>query len=56
MDLTDEQWETIRKFVPGPERERTTEKGRLITRFERKPSNFLAFLKLRCMEVLLRRL
>ncbi len=29
---------------------------RLITRFERKPSNFLAFLKLRCMEVLLRRL
>jgi len=27
MDLKDEQWEAIRKFVPGPERARTTNKG-----------------------------
>ena len=27
MDLKDEQWEAIRKFVPGPERQRTTAKG-----------------------------
>jgi transposase len=27
MDLTDEQWEAIRRFVPGPERDGTTEKG-----------------------------
>lgn len=27
MDLTDEQWEAIKRFVPGPEREGTTEKG-----------------------------
>jgi hypothetical protein len=28
MDLKDAQWEAIREFVPGPELERTTEKGR----------------------------
>jgi transposase len=27
MDLTDEQWEAIKKFVPKPEREVTTDKG-----------------------------
>ena len=27
MDLTDEQWEAIREFVPGPERRGTTPKG-----------------------------
>jgi len=27
MDLTDPQWEAIRAHVPGPELERTTEKG-----------------------------
>ena len=27
MDLTDQQWEAIRAHVPGPELERTTEKG-----------------------------
>ena len=27
MDLTDEQWEAIKKFVPGPERAGTTKKG-----------------------------
>lgn len=27
MDLKDEQWEAIRRFVPGPERRRTTPKG-----------------------------
>ena len=27
MDLKDEQWEAIRKFVPGPERQGTTVKG-----------------------------
>lgn len=27
MDLTDEQWAAIERFVPGPERKRTTAKG-----------------------------
>jgi len=27
MDLTDEQWSAIEKFVPGPERKRTTKQG-----------------------------
>ena len=27
MDLTDEQWAAVRRFVPGPERLRTTERG-----------------------------
>ena len=27
MDLTDEQWEAIRRFIPEPERLRTSEKG-----------------------------
>lgn len=27
MDLTDEQWEAIKSFVPGPERKGTTAKG-----------------------------
>ena len=27
MDLTDTQWEAIRKFVPGPEKQGTTVKG-----------------------------
>lgn len=27
MDLTDEQWDAIKRFVPGPERKRTTERG-----------------------------
>lgn len=27
MDLTDEQWEAIREYVPGPERLRTTKAG-----------------------------
>lgn len=27
MDLTDEQWAAIRRYVPGPERQRTTAQG-----------------------------
>ncbi|HET9955001.1 MAG TPA: transposase, partial [Polyangiaceae bacterium] len=27
MDLTDDQWEVVRKFIPGPEKMRTSEVG-----------------------------
>lgn len=27
MDLTDEQWDAIKRFIPGPERKRTSAKG-----------------------------
>lgn len=58
IDLTDEHWEAIKKFVPKPERDGTMEKCslRLLTRFEHKAQNLRAFLKVRCIVLLLRRL